>query len=97
MKIIRLTEAQHKKIFKETFSFEVLKELNSDRMKQYYYCVKLLGKPIGKGSSRYVFGVDDNFCVKLCMGKKASAGIMQNMNEYKKYTNTKSPLLMKVF
>jgi hypothetical protein len=97
MKIIKLTEIQKRKLFNEVFSFEEIKKLSYDRMRQYYYCIRLLGKPIGKGSSRYVFGVDDDFCVKLSMGKKVKSGVAQNINEYQKYLRTKSPLLMKVY
>lgn len=46
---------------------------------------KNLGKPIGEGSSRIVYEIDDALCLKLAINKK---GIQQNLEEistYKKY------------
>lgn len=46
--------------------------------KQVAYCRKTLGRPIGVGSSRIVFRVDDNKVLKLAKNKK---GIAQNEAE----------------
>lgn len=43
------------------------------------YCKQWLGKPIGGGSSRYVFQLDDDTVLKLAKNKK---GIAQNEQEY---------------
>lgn len=67
--IQRLTEAQD-----EQFSLEKLSSLPNfnQRLK---YCRQHLGKHIGNGSSRIVFQLDDQKCLKLA---KNNAGIAQN-------------------
>ena len=39
----------------------------------YYYCVKMLGGPISKGSSRAVFQIDDTRVLKLAFNMKGVA------------------------
>ena len=80
--IIRLTEEQllsiiNKRIneaMSENFSFDMLKSIRSlnGRLK---YCKKHLGLPIGKGSSRVCFQLDDDRILKLAINNK---GIAQN-------------------
>lgn len=47
--------------------------------KRIAYCKQWLGEPIGEGSSRMVFQLDDETVLKLAMNK---AGIAQNAEEY---------------
>ena len=46
--------------------------------KRLEYCKQMLGFPIGNGSSRIIFQLDDETCLKLAKNKK---GIVQNMEE----------------
>ena len=46
--------------------------------KRLEYCKQMLGFPIGNGSSRIIFQLDDETCLKLAKNKK---GISQNMEE----------------
>lgn len=48
----------------------------------YDYCVKMLGEPIGKGSSRAVFQIDDTRVLKLATNIK---GVAQNKAEVMVY------------
>lgn len=48
----------------------------------YYYCVKMLGEPISKGSSRAVFQIDDTRVLKLAFNMK---GVAQNKAEVTVY------------
>lgn len=79
MKII-LTESQYNKITEAMspgFRLDYLTSAQSfsERNK---YCLKMLGKPIGKGSSRIVYQIDDETCLKLAWNEK---GVAQNMEE----------------
>ena len=79
---IVLTEGQYKRIFEarmDGFRVDYLRSCNSydERVK---YCKKMLGFPIGKGSSRMVFQLDDETCLKLAINEK---GIAQNLEEIK--------------
>ena len=79
MKII-LTENQYNKLTEAMlpgFRLDYLSscESFSDRNK---YCKKMLGNPIGKGSSRLVYQIDDETCLKLAWNEK---GVAQNMEE----------------
>ena len=56
------------------FSTEKLSSLNSFRQR-VLYCKEMLGNPIGRGSSRIVFQIDDEKVLKLAMNPK---GIAQN-------------------
>lgn len=59
------------------FSLEELKSIGSFKNK-YNYCLQMLGKPIGRGSSRIVFQIDDEKVLKLAFNRK---GIAQNEAE----------------
>lgn len=63
----------------DTFSYDELKSITtlSGRVK---YCRQHLGMPIGNGSSRMVFQIDDNWCLKLAKNQK---GLAQNEEEGK--------------
>lgn len=81
MKIL-LSESQFKKICEAMmpgFRLDYLASAQSfsERNK---YCLKMLGTPIGKGSSRIVYQIDDETCLKLAWNKK---GIEQNLEEIK--------------
>lgn len=64
---------------KNGFSLENLSQLKHFNA-QYNYCIKYLGKPIGKGSSRVVFQIDDERVLKLGFNAK---GVAQNEVEYR--------------
>ena len=51
----------------------------------YKYCVKMLGEPIGKGSSRAVFQIDDTRVLKLATNMK---GVAQNKAEVTAYNQS---------
>ena len=51
----------------------------------YYYCVKMLGEPISKGSSRAVFQIDDTRVLKLATNIK---GVAQNKAEVTAYNQS---------
>lgn len=79
MKIL-LSEEKFKKIFeakKEGFRLDCLISAKSfaERVR---YCKNMLGFPIGNGSSRMVFQIDDETCLKLAKNEK---GIAQNKVE----------------
>ena len=83
MKII-INESQLKTIHNSlneaalpSFSLEELTNIQSFKGKQQY-CIQNLGKPIGNGSSRQVFQIDDNKVLKLAKNTK---GIKQNEYE----------------
>lgn len=81
MKLL-LTERKANEIFKfqlneamrEGFSFETLKQIPNYKQR-LIYCQNYLGGNIGKGSSRIVFQIDDQWCLKLALNAK---GIHQN-------------------
>lgn len=79
---IVLTEGQYKRIFEarmDGFRVDTLRSCKSfDEMARY--CTKMLGEPIGVGSSRVVFQIDDEVVLKLA---KNDAGIAQNKEEMK--------------
>jgi hypothetical protein len=105
MKVIKINESQKKRLFeayREGFSFEELSVLANNAFSdwndwrlQYDYCIKWLGEPDGKGSSRCVFTLNDNYVLKLAYEKRA-AGIVQNHIEYNIFKETNSPLLPKI-
>jgi hypothetical protein len=81
MKLL-ISEKQYRKLFEarmEGFRLDYLKSSSSfnERLK---YCKKMLGYPIGRGSSRIVFQIDDETCLKLALNKK---GVAQNLEEIK--------------
>lgn len=76
------------------FSFEDLDKLPQED--KYNYCLKYLGEPIGQGSSRVAFEIDDMQVLKLAKSTKYQAGIEQNEAEYNYNRKINSPLLIKV-
>lgn len=89
MTTIRITESKIRKIIKKIlteamddfFSYEELSSLRSFSQK-VKYCKLHLGFPIGNGSSRIVFQIDDEKCLKLAKNGK---GIAQNDAEFDWY------------
>ena len=59
----------------------------------YYYCVKMLGEPIGKGSSRAVFQIDDTRVLKLAINMK---GVAQNKAEVMVYNQAPDKTFMPI-
>lgn len=80
-KRIVITENQERFLMKEaqdaTFSLDVLESLTSFK-KRYQYCKQHLGPTIGRGSSRVIFQLSDEKCLKLALNGK---GIAQNEQE----------------
>lgn len=78
MKTIYLKENKYKLLFTEAidseFDYDELKQLNSYSAK-VKYCKQHLGMPIGNGSSRICFQIDDQWILKLAKNAK---GIAQN-------------------
>jgi hypothetical protein len=106
MKLIKINESQHRRLFEgyqESFSFDDLSVLGDgifngedNSVPQMAYCRKHLGEPDSMGSSRAVFTLSDNYVLKLAYGKKYLAGIEQNEAEYKLFQEIDSPLLVKI-
>jgi len=79
---INITENQYKKLTEAAlpgFRLDYLSSCGSFS-KMVKYCKKMLGFPIGNGSSRLVFQIDDETCLKLAKNQK---GIAQNLEEIK--------------
>ena len=79
MKKIHLNEHGYHVIteaMKEGFDYNMLR--NMSFAKKVRYCKDMLGFPIGNGSSRMVFQIDDEKCLKLAKNTK---GIAQNEQE----------------
>lgn len=76
----------------EGFRLDVLtnSETFEERIK---YCTEMLGKPIGVGSSRIVFQIDDYSVLKLARNEK---GIWQNYEEISLGTNTEFSCFPKI-
>lgn len=77
---INITENQYKKLTEAAlpgFRLDVLRSSGSYQ-KRVNYCREMLGKPIGNGTSRTVFQIDDYSCLKLA---KNNAGLAQNLRE----------------
>lgn len=77
MSVFKLTESQYRRLFEATdgqFDASKLSEIHSfaERVR---YCREHLGEPVGNGSARMVFQIDDSKCVKLAKNQK---GIAQN-------------------
>ena len=79
--IVIVNESQIKDILNEamndTFSFDELDNINVIS-KRVAYCKQHLGNPVGNGSSRMVFQIDDEKVLKLAKNQK---GIAQNSVE----------------
>lgn len=107
MKLIKINESQHSRLFeayREGFSFDELSTIANSAFSderhgdaQMAYCVKWLGEPNSYGSSRCVFTLSDNIILKLAYGKLYDAGVAQNELEYKVYKKVKSPLFPIVY
>lgn len=83
-RIICITEEQSRMIkeaMDDTFSLDELTSLPSFNAKMKY-CTQHLGKPIGKGSSRVTFQIDDEKVLKLAWNSK---GVAQNTEEERAY------------
>ena len=77
---VYITEGQFKRKFsamKEGFRLDMLISATSFKQR-LAYCREMLGDPIGEGSSRIVFRIDDETVLKLA---KNSKGIAQNLEE----------------
>lgn len=68
----------------DSFNFEELSKIPTYAGK-VRYCKRHLGFPIGNGSARIVFQLDDEKCLKLAKNRK---GIAQNGAEYDKYAES---------
>jgi hypothetical protein len=77
---IRLTESQYNMLTEAMMPGFRLDYLTSCKSfsKKVKYCKEMLGAPIGNGSSRMVFQIDDETCLKLAKNEK---GVAQNMEE----------------
>jgi len=75
-KVIVLTEEQQSRILNEAtdgkFSTDELESIRTYAGK-VRYCKEHLGQPIGNGSSRMVFQIDDERCLKLAKNEKGTA------------------------
>ena len=71
---IRITEEQHNKLFEAAMEGFRLDAIVSARSfaNRLAYCKQMLGTPIGNGSSRIVFQIDDETCLKLAKSKKTT-------------------------
>ena len=76
-KSIVITEKQLHEAMSDNFSYDVLTNLKTFAERKQY-CDKYLGISIGKGSSRIVYSINDEKCLKLAMNSK---GIAQNRAE----------------
>lgn len=74
---IVITESQYKRLFEAMLPSFSLKELDGiwDYEDKFEYCCEHLGEPIGEGSSRAVFQIDDNRVLKLASD---NVGVTQN-------------------
>ena len=68
----------------DSFSLEELSQLPTF-VSRLNYCKQHLGNPIGNGSSRTVFQIDDGKCLKLAKNAK---GIAQNEVEYDRHVES---------
>lgn len=94
---IRINESQYKlfEAAKDGFSLDKLNGLSYN--KKVAYCKSFLGNPIGNGSSRMVFQIDDEKVLKLARNVK---GIAQNEAEcstLNDYYKNKYSLFPKIF
>lgn len=79
LKRYRLNEAMD-----DSFSLEELSQLPTF-VSRLNYCKQHLGNPIGNGSSRTVFQIDDEKCLKLAKNAK---GLAQNEVEYDRHVES---------
>lgn len=93
-KRIYITESQARKILearKDGFRLDGL--LNQTFAAKIRYCKEWLGQPIGNGSSRTVFQMDDYSVLKLAKNAK---GITQNEDEYRVGTDNYLSIFPKI-
>lgn len=94
-KAVIIQESQYKKLFEarmDGFRLDNLRNMNfRGRIK---YLNSTLGQPIGKGSSRWVYQVDDYTVLKLAINEK---GIAQNECEYRLLKDDFLSIIPKVF
>lgn len=85
-----------KESIQEGFSFEELDSLNEEE--KLKYCIEYLGQPLGNGSSRVVFEIDDVQVLKLAHDENFmyDIGQEQNKEEYLISRKVNSPLLTRV-
>lgn len=86
-----------KEFMQPSFSWEEFNSIMSEQgMKGVIkYCREHLGEPIGDGSSRIVFEIDDHTVLKLSLSKD---DVMQNLRECNIYSKLKdNPLLPKIY
>lgn len=77
------------------FSFNELNNITNPT-ERFEYCYDFLGQPIGDGSSRSVFEIDDAQVLKIANKKYFDAGCAQNKQEWDLVKSYNSPLLTKV-
>ena len=93
---IYITEKQHRNIFEAMmpgFRLDMLISAKSF-VSRFEYCKKMLGNPIGNGSSRVVFQIDDETCLKLAKNAK---GVAQNMEEIRVLSNSYLSYVPKIY
>ena len=81
---IVITESQYKRLFEAMLPSFSLEELDGiwDYEDKFEYCCEHLGEPIGEGSSRAVFQIDDDRVLKLASD---NIGVTQNNIEIDYY------------
>lgn len=87
MKRIIITEEQYKRNFINEADKGIFNPYELDRMQnytdRYEYCYEYLGEPIGEGSSRVVFQIDDERVIKLSNNEDLDdIGVEQNKLEW---------------
>ena len=78
---------------KDGFRLDMLTAASSF-LEMEMYCRRMLGEPIGVGSSRIVFQIDDEVCLKLAKNEK---GIAQNKEEIMIAATTKIRFIPKIY
>ena len=93
---VKITEGQYKKLTEAAlpgFRLDVLRS-KGDFKGMLKYCIDMFGEPIGAGSSRIVFQIDDETVLKLAGNDK---GIAQNKEEMKIGLDSELTYVPKVF
>ena len=105
MKTIKINESQKIKLFEDVgFSVETLKMIGDSAFydentgkAQYQYCRKYLGEPIGVGSGRIVFQLNENMVIKLARESSWELGRECNKYEVQMFQSIDSPLLTRIY
>ena len=105
MKTIKINESQKLKLFEDAgFSIETLKMIGDSAFydentgkAQYQYCRKYLGEPIGVGSGRIVFQLNENMVIKLARESSWEWGRGCNEYEVEMFQSIDSPLLTRIY